>query len=152
MTEDLIKEIRERYKDRTSKMKLSQYYGMPIKTIVNIVAGIKMNVKRTPDFIKARNKREDIILMYLKGFKKVEIEARTGISAYFITTFIRDFETKTTPPNNVTSNLEAIRRQESKLIEMAEELSRGKGCETKYKVLLSVHASAEPFNGGVFEV
>lgn len=152
MKDETIGEIRDRYKDGISKLKLSTYYKVPLKTISGVVAGVKKHVKRSPDFVKARNKKEEIIRMYLNGAKKVDIEAKTGISEYFVSMFVNDLEKATLPTKNVTSNIEAIRRQEAKLISMAEELAKGNGSETTYKTLLSVHAAAEPFHGGVFDV
>ena len=152
MKDETIGEIRDRYKDGVSKLKLSNYYKVPLKTISGVVAGVKKHVKRSPDFVKARNKKEEIIRMYLNGAKKVDIEAKTGISAYYVTTFVDDFEKSITPRKSIDENLDAIRRQEAKLISMAEELAKGNGSETTYKTLLSVHAAAEPFHGGVFDV
>lgn len=152
MTLEKINEIRERYVNRTSKNNLSKYYWITLKEVYEITKGLKMNPRKTSHFNIAKEKKEDIIMMYLNDFKKVDIEAKTGVSSYFVTTFINELERQTTPRKSIDDNLEAIRRQEAKVIEMAENLANGKGSETRYKVLLSVHASAEPFNGGVFEV
>lgn len=152
MKDETIAEIRERYINRTSKIHLANYYRVPLRVIKEIVKGLETNPRKTTEYEKAVLKREDVILMYLNGFKKVEIEAKTGLTAYYVTTFVDDFEKSITPRKSIDENLDAIRRQEAKLISMAEELAKGNGSETTYKTLLSVHAAAEPFHGGVFDV
>lgn len=152
MTQETVNEIRQRYVDRTSKYRLSKLYRCTLSEVYQITKGLVMNPRKSTSLERALEKKEDVIMMHLNGFKKVEIEAKTGLTPYFVTTFINEFERATTPKRNVDENLEAIRRQEAKLIDMATEISKGKGDYQKYKVLLSVHAAAEPFHGGVFEV
>jgi len=147
-----INTIRDKYRNGTTKVALAKEYEVPIKRIVNVVAGLKRKIKETNDFLRATEKKELVILMYLKGCKKVEIEKELRLSAYFVTMFINNFEKATTPTKDLSVNIAAVRSQEEKLIKLAEELAKGKGSETRYKIMLSVFAGLDPNSGAVINV
>jgi len=96
-------------------------------------------------------KREEIILLYLKDVQKKDIVKQTKTSWWHVINAIHNFEVAINGNSTMTENLNKIRHEEEKLIELAEKVARGGVTDfTEYEVRLNAYATADLMNYCVF--
>lgn len=91
----------------------------------------------------AELKKEEIIMMYLNGTSKEVIKAVTGVSSYYVIQFIAALDRKLELTSTAKENADRIRKAEERLIQMAVDLSNGKGDLDEYKRRLHNFSKAE---------
>lgn len=96
-------------------------------------------------------KREEIILLFLKGTTKTEIVKTTGVSWWHVIATIHSFEIQINGNSETTENLEKIRNEELSLIRLAQSIADGQSkAFNEFDVRLNAFASADIMNYCVF--
>jgi hypothetical protein len=96
-------------------------------------------------------KKEQIVLLYLKGVSKKEISEKTGVSWWHINYVVYKLEDATALKSPINDAIMIVENTEARLINLAERLAKGESASKhEYSVLLSVFPGMDANNRIVF--
>lgn len=99
----------------------------------------------TPD------QKEQVILLFLKGYAKTEIVKATDVSWWHVNDIVYRFQKSVSPRSYLSETLEELKKAEENIINKAVLLSSGELQNPKeYETLLACFASADLNNHNVF--